>query len=104
MLDSDEVFVSTSPVPRIWPVSNSQRLVLTLPRAGPLKLSAQTSFHGGGSPTALDAAEQPLLARAVRMLSLTASRSSRREAPVRSAAPSAYRPSWCRFNDISGKS
>jgi hypothetical protein len=65
-------------------VSNFQLLTLTLPLAGPLKSSAQTSFHGGGWAGASDADEHPTLTRTGRKLSPAASRRSRREALVRS--------------------
>ena len=88
---SDEVMVSTSPVPKIpRPVSNLHRPVLTLPSAGPLKLSAQTCFHGGAGrvfEAGSAADEQPALTRAGRTLSQAASRRSRHKAPVRSALP-----------------
>jgi hypothetical protein len=47
-LYGDEVMVSISPASKMpRPVSKFQLAVLTLPFAGPLKLSAQTCFNGG---------------------------------------------------------
>ena len=53
----------------------------------PLKLSAQTCFHGGVWSDELEAAEQPRLARTMRTPSPAASRRNRCEAPVRSPTP-----------------
>lgn len=108
MLFRDDVFVSTSPVPKIpWPELNSQLLVLMLLLAGPLKVSAQTSFHGGPSGDEVDAVgaaavdvgadvvdvdaeEQPRPVRTVRAPSPAARRRDQSEAIVRSLAPSTY--------------
>ena len=69
---------------------NSSKPVSTLPSAGPLKLSAQTCFHGGAAGAEAEPAadEQPTLTRAGRTLSQAASRRSRRDSTSAQRCPS----------------
>jgi len=84
--------VSISPVPKTpRPVSNPQFAVLTLPFAGPSKLSAQTCFHDEGWLGESDADEQPVPTRTMSMLSQAAGRHNRRETLERSLVPPAFR-------------